>query len=1047
MAHAAAGPGQEDYASLITQLAAFRNDWLNHQPSDHALARAAGVTVTTIGNWLRGKHFPQKIDSLLAVLRAVRVQAERAGLAGDPAVAALLDEERWRGVHRAEAERRADGTRTAVQAAQGRAVLEQLQPGWPLSEVTDPFRFNLEVHHAIDAPIAGLPQLPAYVPREHDRALGEVVAAAAAGTSGIAVLVGGSSTGKTRACWEALTLLREFDQPWRLWHPIDPTRPDAALAELHNIAPYTVVWLNEAQLYLAPEKVGEQVAAGLRELLRDRQHRPVLILATLWPDHWDTLSTRTNPDAHAHARELLDGHDIRVPDAFTGATLDALAGLAGEDPRLGEAAEHAEDGQITQYLAGVPVLLSRYAQAVPATKELIHAAMDARRLGAGLHLPLALLADAAPGYLTDTQWHQTGEDWLQGALDYVTRPCKGIPGILVPVKPGTPRNQRTRPTAHHTATRPRPGPLYRLTDYLDQHGRRHRADQIPPIDFWTAAAAHAHPTDLTALGNAARARGLYRDAAQLHKKSTDHGDPYAAIALIRNLYALHPGDHCPATWAVDHAALNDPNAVAFLLRVLRGAGADEQAAALLARDPAAHAPLDDPNAVTVLLRALREAGADEQAAALLARAAAHAPLDNPYAVADLVQALREAGADEQAAALLARDPAAHAPLDNPYAVADLVQALREAGADEQAAALLARAAAHAPLDDPNAVTVLLRALRRAGADEQAAALLARAAAHAPLDDPNAVTVLLRALHEAGAHDQAAALLARDPAAHAPLDDPNAVADLVQALHEAGAHDQAAALLARAAAHAPLDDPNTVTVLLRALRRAGADEQAAALLARAAAHAPLDDPNAVTVLLRALHEAGADEQAAALLARAAAHAPLDDPNAVADLVQALREAGAHDQAAALLARAAAHAPLDDPNTVTVLLRALHEAGAHDQAAALLARDPAAHAPLDDPNTVTVLLRALHEAGAHDQAAALLARAAAHAPLDDPNTVTVLLRALHEAGADEQAAALAEQLPAAGLFDVFLKTVDHQGRFRFGREPNGNAAAAWGWEDLE
>jgi len=40
--------------------------------------------------------------------------------------------------------------------------------------------------------------------------------AAVGGRSGIAVLVGGSSTGKTRACWEALDLLRGQDPPWRL---------------------------------------------------------------------------------------------------------------------------------------------------------------------------------------------------------------------------------------------------------------------------------------------------------------------------------------------------------------------------------------------------------------------------------------------------------------------------------------------------------------------------------------------------------------------------------------------------------------------------------------------------------------------------------------------------------------------------------------------------------------------------------------------------------------------------------------------------------------
>ena len=124
--------------------------------------------------------------------------------------------------------------------------------------------------------------------------LGQVVRAAADGRSGIAVLVGGSSTGKTRACWEALALLRDQDPPWRLWHPIDPSRPDAALQELEGVGPRTVVWLNEAQFYLDPAEagLGERVAAGLRELLRDPGRAPVLVLATMWPEFWDTLTAR-----------------------------------------------------------------------------------------------------------------------------------------------------------------------------------------------------------------------------------------------------------------------------------------------------------------------------------------------------------------------------------------------------------------------------------------------------------------------------------------------------------------------------------------------------------------------------------------------------------------------------------------------------------------------------------------------------------------------------------------------------------------------------------
>jgi hypothetical protein len=52
---------------------------------------------------------------------------------------------------------------------------------------------------------------------------------------------------------------------------------------------------------------------------------------------------------------------------------------------------------------------------------------------------------------------------------------------------------------------------------------------------------------------------------------------------------------------------------------MRQAGAHQQAAALLARDPAAHATLDNWDAVDKLLDSLQQAGAHQQTAALASR--------------------------------------------------------------------------------------------------------------------------------------------------------------------------------------------------------------------------------------------------------------------------------------------------------------------------------------------------------------------------------------------------------------------------------------------
>src|SRR5207249_1255590 len=98
-----------------------------------------------------------------------------------------------------------------------------------------------------------------------------------AGDSAIAVLVADSSAGKTRACWEAVRLLRlraaDGDR-WRLWHPYDPSRSEAALESLDRVGPRTVIWLNESQDYLTGAD-GERIAAKLRTLLADRRRGPV----------------------------------------------------------------------------------------------------------------------------------------------------------------------------------------------------------------------------------------------------------------------------------------------------------------------------------------------------------------------------------------------------------------------------------------------------------------------------------------------------------------------------------------------------------------------------------------------------------------------------------------------------------------------------------------------------------------------------------------------------------------------------------------------------
>ena len=268
------------------------------------------------------------------------------------------------------------------------------------------------------------------------------------------------------------------------------------------------------------------MAARLRELLRDPARAPVLLLGTIWPEYWATLTTPPAPgqqdDPHALARTLLTGIDLVVSEVFTGPSMRALQAAAKKDPRLDAAATHAEDGRITQFLAGAPALLERYRTAPPAARALIEAAMDARRLGHGLYLPYGLLEAAAPGYLTDQQWDELGEDWLEQSLAYCAVPARGARGPLTRVRP------RPGQPAHA-------GPQYRLADYLEQTGRTTRQALLPPPALWDAVLDHAGQEDLVRIGDEAERRGLFRHAFLYYQRAAAAGDANALSWAARLL--------------------------------------------------------------------------------------------------------------------------------------------------------------------------------------------------------------------------------------------------------------------------------------------------------------------------------------------------------------------------------------------------------------------------------------------------------------------------------------------------------------------------------
>jgi tetratricopeptide (TPR) repeat protein/transcriptional regulator with XRE-family HTH domain len=505
------------------------------------------VTGRLISSWKCGHHLPSRQTAMLLV-RVLIDHMRNRGASPDSVSAGLLDEAAWRAWWRA-----ADATPAVDGRPETRNVV-----GRPIGDAAP---LALDVHPAIDVGDARLPTLPPYVRREHDEELRRLVASAGS-SSAMAVLVGDSSTGKTRALWEAV---QELPEDWLLWQPSTPTPPRALLDGLTTsaIGPRTVLWLDELKYYLGGP-LGEQIAAALREFLHDFVRGPVLVLGTLWrkdlqrlrqvPSGWD--------DPHHEARRLLDPDRILpVPEHFSADEADRAAATA--DGRLTLASE-ASGGRITQFLAGVPALRRSYELAPATARAVLDAAIDIRRFGIGPDLPAALLEEAAFELLDDVTRSTLRPAWIAEALDCTSTPCRGVPGPLVPARPGAPR--------------------YRLSDIIEQEGSRARASLVPSRPSWEVFRRHADADGLARLGHEAHARGLFREASLCYAAAVRAGHRRAAWSLAcmleaagRILEALRWYRWCAETgtdedayarvaWLTDLSGLDPEESIAWLRR-------------------------------------------------------------------------------------------------------------------------------------------------------------------------------------------------------------------------------------------------------------------------------------------------------------------------------------------------------------------------------------------------------------------------------------------------------------------------------------------------
>jgi hypothetical protein len=471
---------------------------------------------------------------------------------------------------------------------------------------------QLGVHAAISVPGApdGVP--PEYVSRDADGGESGVRArvAAAASRGGFVLLVGGSSVGKTRCAYEAVTAVLP---DWWLVHPVGP----GEVAALAAAPPQrTVVWLDELQRYLD----GEHGLTGgmVRALLNAPD--PVVIIGTLWPDWYSAWTAVPGPsgDPRARERQVLDLADVtRIAPELSTAEQGRARAAAARDQRVKAALDTSGYG-LTQTLAAAPQLVARWEDAratAPYGWAVMTAALDAARLGARAPLSGDYLRTAAPGYCTSAQRAEAPENWFDQAMAYATQK---LHGAVAPLSPQGAAMGQIRG--------------YIAADYLIQHATRERRRQPVPASTWDAAVAHLRdPDDVTRLAGAAARRELNRYAILLYRHAADD----TGVLLAELLHKRGDLDEAEQILRA-RADAGDAHAAFHLAGLLRDRGDLDQAERVLRGG----ADAGDGHAARQLADLLRERGDLDQAERVL-RAGADA--GDGLAAEQLADLLREQG--------------------------------------------------------------------------------------------------------------------------------------------------------------------------------------------------------------------------------------------------------------------------------------------------------------------------------------------------------------------------------------------------------------------
>ncbi|WP_143684110.1 SEL1-like repeat protein [Streptomyces diastatochromogenes] len=397
----------------------------------------------------------------------------------------------------------------------------------------------------------GLPELPPYVERDVDGAVGSAVA-----EGGLVVVLGEPFAGKSRTALAALATVLPTARVYAPARHVDLRGlPDL----LRGRPDRCVLWLDDLDGHLGDGGLEPRLLARLTG-------RGVVVLATLREDAYDEHRQTSR------GRVLDLAQFVELPREWSQAERGRAAGAG--DPRLAQAARHSGVEGVAAYLAVAPLLWEEWRRAGrpdrhPRGHALVRVAVDLARCGLRGPLPQEQLVELHKSYEAPAGLER---ETVEEALDWAAGERFGVLPLL---RRGGPRGWEAVPclvdAAHgDDGLPPLDGALWQRALEIA------RTDEA--YDFATVAAlartafrSAAKAGDATAmyrLGLLEEGRGLQEEAEDLFRRAAEAGVAQAAGRVGRLL--AERGEGKEAEPFLERAAeAGDGGAATLLGRLLR----------------------------------------------------------------------------------------------------------------------------------------------------------------------------------------------------------------------------------------------------------------------------------------------------------------------------------------------------------------------------------------------------------------------------------------------------------------------------------------------